>query len=184
MSDLDFSNSEELDNPKRAVGMYSKEREYVSFVAHCRCEGPVSVVCKTKATFYLLFCFVSFDFFADLTDCGMMLRQVEVWLTHLEESMKECVRGHLSDAVRAHEDRPREQWILDFPAQVALTGSQIWWNNDMELVFRRLEEGFESALKDYNKKQVCFPRISTLLGVTCSLFDRTKSNTTNSLKHT
>lgn len=76
--------------------------------------------------------------------------------------MKECVRGHLSDAVRAHEDRPREQWILDFPAQVALTGSQIWWNNDMELVFRRLEEGFESALKDYNKKQVpVFPQ-STL----------------------
>lgn len=52
MSDLDFSNSEELDNPKRAVGMYSKEREYVSFMADCRCEGPVSIVCKTKSMFY------------------------------------------------------------------------------------------------------------------------------------
>lgn len=68
--------------------------------------------------------------------------------------MKECVRAHLSEAVSVYEDRPREQWILDFPAQVALTGSQIWWSNDMELVFKRLEEGFESALKDYNKKQV------------------------------
>ncbi|MEQ2177650.1 hypothetical protein GOODEAATRI_005700, partial [Goodea atripinnis] len=29
----------------------------------------------------------------------------------------------------------------------------IWWSNDMELVFRRLEEGYELALKDYNKKQ-------------------------------
>lgn len=45
MSDLNFSNREELDNPKRAVGMFSKEREYVSFVADCRCEGPVSVCC-------------------------------------------------------------------------------------------------------------------------------------------
>lgn len=105
-----------------------------------------------------------------------------MWLTHLEESMKECVRGHLSDAVRAHEDRHREQWILDFPAQVALTGSQIWWNNDMELVFRRLEEGFESALKDYNKKQVCFPGLSTFPGITCSLFERTKIKTRNSVK--
>ena len=80
--------------------------------------------------------------------------QVEAWLSSLEETMRECVRGHLSEAVSAYEDRPREQWILDFPAQVALTGSQIWWSNDMELVFKRLEEGFESALKDYNKKQV------------------------------
>lgn len=70
--------------------------------------------------------------------------------------MKECVRGHLSEALHVYEDRPREQWILDFPAQVALIGSQICWNNDMELVFKRLEEGFESALKDYNKKQVHF----------------------------
>lgn len=68
--------------------------------------------------------------------------------------MKECVKGHLSEAVCVYEDRPREQWILDFPAQVALIGSQIWWSNDVELVFTRLEEGFESALKDYNKKQV------------------------------
>lgn len=182
MSDLDFSNREQLDNPKRAVGMYSKEREYVSFTAHCRCEGPVSKCCKTKATkFYFFFCFFLF-FFTGITDCKMTLRQVEVWLTHLEETMKECVRGHLSDAVRAHEDRPREQWILDFPAQVALTGSQIWWNNDMELVFRRLEEGFESALKDYNKKQVGFPRLSPYPGITCGLFDRTKINTRKSLK--
>lgn len=84
------------------------------------------------------------------------MHKVEAWLTCLEESMKACVRGHLSEAVSVYEDRPREQWVLDFPAQVALTGSQIWWSNDMELVFRRLEEGFESALKDYNKKQVRF----------------------------
>lgn len=94
--------------------------------------------------------------------------------------MKECVRGHLSEAVCVHEDRPREQWILDFPAQVALTGSQIWWNNDMELVFKRLEEGFESALKDYNKKQVRFTHLSSLPGMTCSLFGRMRADMTNS----
>ncbi|KAM7383622.1 hypothetical protein PAMP_003257 [Pampus punctatissimus] len=119
MSDLEFSRNEQLDNPKLAMGMYSKEREHVPFQTGCCCYGPV-----------------------------------ETWLTCLEECMKECVRGHLYEAMSVYEDRPREQWILDFPAQVALTGSQIWWSNDMELVFKRLEEGFESALKDYNKKQI------------------------------
>ncbi|XP_068613056.1 dynein axonemal heavy chain 11 [Brachionichthys hirsutus] len=119
MSDLEFAKNDQMDNPKVALGMYSKEREYVPFQTECRCLGPV-----------------------------------ETWLAFLERSMKECIRGHLSEAVSVYEDRPREQWILDFPAQVALTGSQVWWSNDMELVFRRLQEGFESALKDYNKKQI------------------------------
>lgn len=80
---------------------------------------------------------------------------METWLSCLEESMKDSIRCHLSEAVSVYEDKPREQWILDFPAQVALTGSQIWWSNDMELVFKRLEEGYDCALKDYNRKQVC-----------------------------
>ncbi|KAG7460463.1 dynein heavy chain 11, axonemal-like isoform X1, partial [Solea senegalensis] len=131
MSDLEFAESQHLDNPKHAVGMYSREREYVQFQTECRCYGPV-----------------------------------EAWLTCLEESMKDNVRCHLSEAVSVYEDKPREQWILDFPAQVALTGSQIWWSNDMELVFKRLEEGYDSALKDYNKKQVSQLNslISLLLG--------------------
>ncbi|XP_043973511.1 dynein axonemal heavy chain 11 isoform X1 [Gambusia affinis] len=119
MSDLEFNTSGVLHNPKHALGMYSKEREYVQFQTDCFCNG-----------------------------------RVEEWLTRLEESMKNCIKVHLSEAVSLYEDKSREQWILEFPAQIALTGSQIWWSNDMELVFRRLEEGFESALKDYNKKQV------------------------------
>lgn len=41
MSDLEFE-KEQLDNPKLAVGMYSKEREYVPFQTECCCYGPVS----------------------------------------------------------------------------------------------------------------------------------------------
>ncbi|KAM9852522.1 dynein axonemal heavy chain 11 [Aulostomus maculatus] len=131
MSDLEFSRNEQLDSSKLALGMYSKEREYVPFQSGYYCSGAV-----------------------------------ESWLCRLEESMQECVRGHLCEAVSVYEDRPREQWILDFPAQVALTASQIGWNNDMEIVFKRLEEGFESALKDYNKKQISQLNllISLLLG--------------------
>uniref|UniRef100_A0A4W5LEK0 Uncharacterized protein n=1 Tax=Hucho hucho TaxID=62062 RepID=A0A4W5LEK0_9TELE len=49
----------------------------------------------------------------------------------------------------------RIQWVLDCQGQVALTGSQVWWSNDVWMVFQRLEDRFESALKDYNMKQAC-----------------------------
>ena len=41
MADLEFAQNEQLDNPKLAVGMYSKEREYVPFHTECFCYGQV-----------------------------------------------------------------------------------------------------------------------------------------------
>ncbi|XP_062322712.1 dynein axonemal heavy chain 11 isoform X2 [Osmerus eperlanus] len=131
MADLNFTGDDGVETDNVAVGMYSKEKEYVTFPTRCSCVGPV-----------------------------------EGWLARLETTMRECVRAHLAEAVSVYEDRPREQWVLSYPAQVALTSSQVWWSNDMELVFQRLEEGFESALKDYNKKQIAQLNslISMLLG--------------------
>ena len=37
---------------------------------------------------------------------------------------------------------------------MALCGTQIWWTTEVNIAFARLEEGYENALKDYNKKQV------------------------------
>lgn len=58
------------------------------------------------------------------------------------------------EAVLAYEEKQREQWVFDYPAQAALTGSQIWWVSDVEMAFSRLEEGLASALEDCHKKQV------------------------------
>lgn len=80
--------------------------------------------------------------------------KVESWLLQLEQTMKETVRQAIAEAIAAYEEKPRELWILDFPAQVALTGSQIWWTTDVGIAFSRLEEGYETALKDFHKKQV------------------------------
>ena len=38
--------------------------------------------------------------------------------------------------------------------QVALTCTQIWWTTEVGMAFARLEEGYENAIKDYNKMQV------------------------------
>ncbi|TRY96398.1 hypothetical protein DNTS_010073 [Danionella cerebrum] len=123
LADLSFKEEEQSGtlDPKTtvALGMYSREGEYVPFSEPCVCEG-----------------------------------QAECWLNALEKAMRSTVRQEISEAVAAYEDKPRDQWLFDYPAQVALTGSQIWWATDVGIAFDRVEEGFETALKDYNRKQI------------------------------
>uniref|UniRef100_A0A7M4FBW4 Dynein axonemal heavy chain 11 n=1 Tax=Crocodylus porosus TaxID=8502 RepID=A0A7M4FBW4_CROPO len=127
IADLKFKDKEEnLTNI--ALGMYSKEKEYVQFYAESECVG-----------------------------------QVENWLQHLEEAMRQTVRCYIMEAVVAYEEKMREQWIFDYPAQVVLTSSQIWWTTDVGIAFKRLEEGFETALKEYNKKQIA--QLNTLIAL-------------------
>ena len=35
-------------------------------------------------------------------------------------------RHYMTHAVAAYEDKPRDQWLFDYPAQVSLCGTQIW----------------------------------------------------------
>lgn len=80
--------------------------------------------------------------------------QVEVWLNRVLDRMCATLRHEIPEAVVTYEEKPREQWIFDYPAQIALTCTQIWWTTEVGLAFARLEEGYENAIKDYNKKQV------------------------------
>lgn len=75
-------------------------------------------------------------------------------MSRLLEKQCETVRFHLTEAVGAYEEKPRDQWIMDYQAQVALTGSQIWWTVEVCAAFAKLEEGYENALKDFYRKQV------------------------------
>ncbi|KAJ3191413.1 hypothetical protein HK101_007802 [Irineochytrium annulatum] len=79
---------------------------------------------------------------------------VEVWLNRLVDSMRKTLRSLLGEAVSSYEEKPREQWIFDHPAQITLAGTQIWWTTEVNAAFARLEEGYENAVKDYYKKQV------------------------------
>jgi len=80
--------------------------------------------------------------------------QVEAWLNRLLDSMKATVCHEMREAVVSYEEKPREVWVFEPPAQVALCAVQIWWTVETNLAFLRLEEGFENSLKDFNKKQV------------------------------
>jgi len=43
---------------------------------------------------------------------------VEIWLNRVLETMRSTVRHEMTEAVMAYEEKPREQWLFDYPAQV------------------------------------------------------------------
>ena len=77
-----------------------------------------------------------------------------MWLNRVLDIQRATVRKEMEEAVNGYEEKPRDQWLFDYPAQVALCGTQIWWTTEVNISFARLEEGYKNALKDYFKKQV------------------------------
>uniref|UniRef100_A0A8C8WRI9 Dynein axonemal heavy chain 17 n=1 Tax=Panthera leo TaxID=9689 RepID=A0A8C8WRI9_PANLE len=110
--------------------------------------------------------YVHFDQECDLSG------QVEVWLNRVLDRMRATLRHEIPEAVVTYEEKPREQWIFDYPAQIALTCTQIWWATEVGLAFARLEEGYENAIKDYNISQL--NALITLLIGTLTAGDRMK----------
>ena len=51
--------------------------------------------------------------------------QVEVWLNRVMEAMRSTVRHELSESVVAYEEKARDQWLFDYPAQVSKLVSYI-----------------------------------------------------------
>ncbi|NXH32764.1 DYH9 protein, partial [Myiagra hebetior] len=96
--------------------------------------------------------------FSEPCDCS---GQVEVWLSRLLDTMRATVREEMSVAVAAYEDKPRDQWLFDHPAQVALCCTQIWWTAEVGMAFSRMKEGYEKAMREYHKKQVA--QLNTLV---------------------
>ncbi|XP_007433956.1 dynein heavy chain 9, axonemal, partial [Python bivittatus] len=96
--------------------------------------------------------------FSEPCDCS---GQVECWLNRVLDHMRATVRYEMTEAVVAYEEKAREQWLFDYPAQVALTCTQIWWTTEVGIAFARLEEGYENAMKDCYKKEVT--QLNTLI---------------------
>eukprot|EP01028_Stygiella_incarcerata_P003513 TRINITY_DN1708_c0_g1_i1.p1 TRINITY_DN1708_c0_g1~~TRINITY_DN1708_c0_g1_i1.p1 ORF type:complete len:4499 (-),score=1316.34 TRINITY_DN1708_c0_g1_i1:2775-16271(-) len=89
--------------------------------------------------------------FHEPCDCS---GQVEVWLNRVVDHMRESLRRIAEVSVVGYEEKTRESWLIDYPAQIVLLVSQSWWAAEVFAAFAQLEEGNENALKDYNKKQI------------------------------
>ncbi|NWW79259.1 DYH17 protein, partial [Climacteris rufus] len=113
--------------------------------------------------------YVPFDADCDLSG------QVEVWLNRVLERMRLTLRHLIPQALGTYEGKPREQWVFDYPAQIALTCTQISWTSEVGVAFSSLEKGYENALRDYNKKQIArLNALITLLLGNLSAGDRMK----------
>nr|XP_054501355.1 dynein axonemal heavy chain 9-like [Agelaius phoeniceus] len=153
---LKFQVDSEEKTTKVGLGMYSREEEYVQFSEPCDCSGQVDLwLCHLldtmRATVEV--------WLGRLLDT--MRATVEVWLGRLLDTMRATVRDGMGAAVAAYEDKPREQWLFDHPAQVALCCTQIWWTAEVGMAFSRMKEGYEKAMKEYHKKQVA--QLNTLV---------------------
>ncbi|KAL3316100.1 Dynein heavy chain 9, axonemal [Cichlidogyrus casuarinus] len=116
------------------------------------CEKALAEYLETKRLAFPRFYFVSPSDLLDILSNGNMPEMVMKHLTKLFDSMAYLI--FKKEAVSTYEEKQRDQWLFDYPAQVSLAGSQIGWTTEVNINFARLEEGYENALKEFNKKQV------------------------------
>lgn len=91
--------------------------------------------------------------------------EVEAYLNRLTEAMRKSLKVILSDAVEKavnwEIDTPRHEWLFDYPAQLCITGTQIYWTDETQMALEEYEGGQEDAVKRY--LQVCNNRLSALI---------------------
>lgn len=61
---------------------------------------------------------------------------VEKWLLQVEEAMITSIRHIIKDATADYLKTLRKQWVLEWPGQVVICSSQIYWTQDTELAIQ------------------------------------------------
>ena len=81
---------------------------------------------------------------------------VEDWLNRLVTAMRTTLMDILSKAKFTADhweiEKPRHKWLFDYPAQLALTASQIIWTEEVNSQFDAFADGNEQAMKEYASK--------------------------------
>ncbi|KAJ3084466.1 Dynein heavy chain 7, axonemal [Rhizoclosmatium hyalinum] len=75
---------------------------------------------------------------------------VEKWLLGVEKGMLESVKSVVSEAYHAYFTKPRNQWVLDWPGQVVLCVSSIFWTTGMEKAISSGKKGLEDYCVELN----------------------------------
>ncbi|XP_028438243.1 dynein heavy chain 12, axonemal isoform X1 [Perca flavescens] len=73
---------------------------------------------------------------------------VEKWLVQVEDGMLRSVRDVVARSRLAYAETARRQWVKEWPGQVVLCTSQIFWTSEVHEAIRAGADG----LKNYNKQ--------------------------------
>ena len=65
---------------------------------------------------------------------------VEKWLYDVEKMMIASLRDVMAKGYEAYKSIPREQWVLEWPGQIVLAVTQIYWTAEIELTYQSLEK--------------------------------------------
>uniref|UniRef100_H3HCG5 AAA+ ATPase domain-containing protein n=1 Tax=Phytophthora ramorum TaxID=164328 RepID=H3HCG5_PHYRM len=97
----------------------------------------------------------------------VMAGAVESWLNELTEAMRFCLRKEMHDSIETAAnwdvEKPRHQWLFDYPAQVVLNSTQIYWTEETEMALEEFENGQEDSVKRY--LTVCNQRLEQLINL-------------------
>lgn len=74
---------------------------------------------------------------------------VERWLSDVETLMFASVKASVSNAMVAYANESREQWVLNWPGQVVLAVSQIFWTSLVEKAIAGNNGGMSGTLKAF-----------------------------------
>ncbi|XP_055373642.1 dynein beta chain, ciliary isoform X2 [Condylostylus longicornis] len=143
----DISNKQ---NVMEAIGMHSKENdEYVEFITPFQCSGRVELWLNKAIN-------VMRTTLKHLFKTALWEIQKDSNLQYIDRSAAKT--EHLVSYTNINKNRTqiksRGKWIFDWPAQTALCCSQICWTSDVNRAFALLEEGYETAMKDFHKEQI------------------------------
>uniref|UniRef100_UPI00358F5A88 dynein axonemal heavy chain 12-like n=1 Tax=Myxine glutinosa TaxID=7769 RepID=UPI00358F5A88 len=73
---------------------------------------------------------------------------VEKWLLQVEEGMLSSVRSVIARARLAYPQRPRKDWVREWPGQVVICVSQMYWTTEVQDAIRSCQ----NSLRDYHVK--------------------------------
>ncbi|KAJ3284862.1 Dynein heavy chain 7, axonemal, partial [Borealophlyctis nickersoniae] len=77
---------------------------------------------------------------------------VEKWLLNVEKMMLQSVHSVVEEAYYAYQNTPREKWVLEWPGQVVLCVSSIYWTLGVEEAIMQGKKGLEDYLVTLNKE--------------------------------
>lgn len=61
----------------------------------------------------------------------MLQGMVEKWLLQVEDVMLNSIKKEITKSVEAYKHTIRERWVLDWPGQVILATSSIYWTSEV-----------------------------------------------------
>ncbi|KAJ3092439.1 Dynein heavy chain 3, axonemal [Quaeritorhiza haematococci] len=85
---------------------------------------------------------------------------VEKWLLQVEKVMQASVHQQITNALKAYAEVPREKWVLEWPGQVVICVSQIYWTKEVTEMINR---GGQAGLKAY--KEQCTRQLEDIVGL-------------------